>query len=112
MRFYLDSDIVAGGINEDGERCHYHVYYIVCELADGSRFMAPGTTTDRRAMERDLKSIENACNSESLNLEGWDSIQPAYGSEAYAKDWNRWEFEAMDDMEQAEYLRRNGKAPY
>jgi len=119
----LDSDIVSAGYtDEDGMPVYRHCYYIVAEAADGARwqFEPPAMLSNdqyasfrRNTVEAWLASLEKAKEAGMLDVSTWEPIQPRYGSEAYQRNQNRWEFESMDDCEREAYLRRNaGQYPY
>lgn len=86
--------LVAGSHWETGEPTEELIYFLVAEDAEGNRFKH-GHTFDR--VEDAERLVARVCaTSDWVGPEVsryWKADRPAYGSEAYARNWRRYEAE-------------------
>jgi len=102
MDFYIHSDLYVAGITEDGEDYTAEVYCVIAELRNGERFAYPESFLGCTAgydpdfgptfedVREEAKAKCQAIIDSNPSLEGWETLQPAYGSQAYASD-PQWE---------------------
>ena len=106
MKLFIQSDLVHAANTVDGPK-NGEVLSIVLEKADGARYVHPTTFTafeiicDERTdyetvvMARDEAMGEaealmaDIANGKTIDLDRWQAVQPAYGSQAY--DAGGWE---------------------
>ncbi len=106
MKLFIQADLVPAANTVDGPKTG-EVLSIVLELADGARYVHPTTfvafevicdeRTDyetvvvarNEAMNEAEALMADIANGQTIDLDHWTAMQPAYGSQAY--DAGRWE---------------------
>lgn len=84
MHFFVRDYLVANGYSEDGEQLTKLVYFVVAEADNGARIAHRYSFDNEADAEKLCKRIRYAFGyGRPLNLDHWDEIDPAYGSEAY-----------------------------
>jgi hypothetical protein len=78
--FFVRSDLVEAGRDEDGRLITEELFYVVAEDSDGFCFAHYAAIKEGWLVEKLCENIKQAS---ELNDDLWSPIEPAYGSRAY-----------------------------